>query len=451
MRYVQNTDDDRRDMLAAIGVGSIDELFRAVPAECREAAAEFPFPERLSDLELEAHIEGLAARQVPLSARPSFLGGGLYRHYVPAVVDAISSRGEFLTAYTPYQPEASQGSLQAFFEFQSMICALTGLDVANSSLYDGATALAEALLMARAAAGADARHKIFLSQGIHPEYRETVRTYFANLPFAIEEIPLAGDGRTPADEVRKRASEAVAVAFSSPTFFGTIEDARALARAAREAGAVTVQVFDPISLALLAPPGETGVDIACGEGQSLGSPPSFGGPLLGLLAARQSYLRQTPGRLVGRTKDLSGRTGYVLTLQTREQHIRRERATSNICTNSGLMALRATVYLAALGKEGLRDVARLTLERSRYAADEIAKLPGYALVYPRTPFFREFAVRCPRAASEVNRALARRGITGGLDLGRFDPEAADVMLFAVTEVNSPGEIDALAASLREIA
>jgi glycine dehydrogenase subunit 1 len=459
MRYVPHTADDVRDMLATIGVGSVDDLFRSVPRDLL-AQGDFPFPPRLSEQELMSHAAALAAKNTPVTARPCFLGGGAYRHYIPAIVDAIASRGEFLTAYTPYQPEASQGSLQAFFEFQSMVADLFALDVSNASLYDGATALVESLVMVQATRGGpgqpgEARKKILVSRGIHPEYIETLRTYYANLPYTIEEVPLtpaglAGEGMTSAAEVAARARDAIAFAFQSPTFHGTIEDARALSLAAHEAGAAAVQVCDPISLAILAPPGETGVDVACAEGQPLGNYPSFGGPYLGLIGARMEFLRRLPGRLVGETRDRDGKRGYVLTLQTREQHIRRERATSNICTNVGLVALRATVYLAALGKEGLRDVARICAERAHYAAAEIAKVPGYRLRYPGAAFWREFAVRCPRPAAEVNRGLAARGITGGLDLGRFDPDAADTMLVCVTEMTPREHIDRLVGALAEI-
>ncbi len=454
MRYVPHTPEDVRAMLEAIGARSIDDLFRAVPPELL-AHNDFPFPPRLSEAELIAHMEALAARNAALGARPTFLGGGCYRHYIPAVVDALAARGEFLTAYTPYQPEASQGSLQSFFEFQSMICELTALDVSNASLYDGATALAEALIMIHAVRGApggpaEGRKKVLVSRGVHPEYRATLATYARNLPWTIEELPFGEDGLTSPADVRARAADAFAVAYQSPAFHGAIEDTAALAEAAHAGGAAAVEVFDPIALALLAPPGETGADVACGDGQSLGNVPNFGGPHLGLLAARIEFLRRLPGRVVGETRDLDGKRAYVLTLQTREQHIRRERATSNICTNVGLVALRATIYLAALGREGLRDVARVCCERAHYAAERIAALPGYALRWPRAPFFKEFAVRCPRPAAEVNRELRRRGIGGGLDLGRFDPDAADTMLFCVTELNPRSDIDALVAALREI-
>jgi glycine dehydrogenase subunit 1 len=455
MRYVQHTEEDVRAMLDTIGVATLDDLFSRVPRELL-APEDYPFPPKLSDIELLAHMQRLAARNVSLGARPSFLGAGTYRRFVPPAVDAISSRGEFLTSYTPYQAEASQGSLQAFFEFQTMVSELAGLEVANASLYDGATALVESMLMVHAvkapasAGGPPIRRKFLVSKGIHPEYRATVRTFYANLPYQVEEVDLGPDGRTSAEEVRRRAADAVGFAFQSPSFYGTLEDAAALAEAAHAAGAQAVQVFDPHAATILASPGEAGVDVACGEGQGLGNPVSFGGPHLGLFAAKAEYIRRVPGRLVGRTTDLDGKTGYVLTLQTREQHIRRERATSNICTNVGLVVLRATVYLALLGKEGMRDVARISLERAHHLAERLAAIPGYALRFPSTPFFHEFALACPRPAALVNRALAERGITGGFDCGRVDPAEARTLLLAVTEMNPPEDLEALVRALEAI-
>jgi len=454
MRYVQHTEDDVREMLATIGVATVDDLFSRVPKELT-APKSYPFPRKLSDVELHAHMARLAAKNVSLGSRPSFLGAGTYRRFIPPTIDAISSRGEFLTSYTPYQPEASQGSLQAFFEFQTMVCELSGLDVANASLYDGATALVEAMLMvhavkAPASAGGTARRTFLVSKGVHPEYRRTLATYYHSLPYKIEEIDLGPDGRTSADEVKRRCADAVGFAFQSPSFMGTLEDGALLAEAAHAAGAVAVQVFDPHAATILASPGETGVDVACAEGQGLGNPVNFGGPHLGLLAAKSEYIRRLPGRLVGKTKDLDGKPGYVLTLQTREQHIRRERATSNICTNVGLVVLRATIYMALLGKQGLRDVAQISLERAHSLAERLAAIPGYALRYPGTPFFHEFALSCPRPAAEVVRTLAARGITGGFDVGRVDAAESRTMLLAVTEMNPPEDLDALVSALSEI-
>ncbi len=455
MRYVQNTPDDQREMLATIGVRSLDDLFRNVPPELLKQAAaserDRAFPERLCEADLLRHMEELAARNRPLGAGPSFLGAGCYRHYIPPVVDALASRGEFLTAYTPYQPEASQGSLQAFFEFQSLVCELVGLDVANASQYDGATALAEGLLMVHATGRGGRGAKVLLSEGIHPHSIATVRTYYANLPYEVETVPLGRDGLTDAAALDAALEGAgpgptvAAVAFQSPTFLGTIEDGAALARAAKAKGAVPIQVVNPIALALLAPPGETGVDVAVGDLQPCGIPPQLGGPHCGLLAARAEYIRKLPGRLVGQTVDQEGKVGYVLTLQTREQHIRRERATSNICTNVGLMALRATIYLSTLGREGLKKVAAVCVERAHYAAARVASLAGFALKYRDTPFFHEFVVACQRPAREVNARLRERGIAGGL-AHEDDPKA---MLLCVTEMTSIDDIERLVAALKE--
>ncbi|GIW71756.1 MAG: glycine dehydrogenase [Planctomycetota bacterium] len=450
MRYVPHTEDDVRAMLQRIGVADLDALFAEVPREVYHPDG-LPWPPRLSEAELRRHLEEIAARNVPLSSRPSFLGAGAYHHYIPAVVDALAARGEFLTAYTPYQPEASQGTLQVIFEFQTMVAELAGLEVANASLYDGATALVEALFMLQGGPGAAGeRRRVVLSTGIHPEYRQVVRTYYAHLPYEVVELPLDARGRTDLEALAAAAREAAVFAFQSPSFYGTIEDARAVCETARAAGAEVVQVFDPIGVAVLTSPGEAGAAAAVAEGQPLGIPVQFGGPHLGLLATRERYVRRMPGRLVGRTVDLEGRPGYVLTLQTREQHIRRERATSNICTNVGLMALRATIYLAALGRRGLETLATICLQRAHHAACRIAELPGFALRYPETPFFREVAVRCPVPAAEVNRHLEARGIIGGLDLGRFDPAEERTMLLCFTEMTTPADIERLLGALAEV-
>jgi glycine dehydrogenase subunit 1 len=447
MRYVPHTDDDVKAMLERIGVASVDELFAPVPRPLLERAArELEHPPKLAEAELETHLRALAAKNVPLSARPSFLGAGVYRHYIPAIVDAIQARGEFLTAYTPYQPEASQGTLQAFFEFQSMICELTGLDLSNASLYDGATALVEALMMVHAS-GQKGKALVVGGGGMHPDSWDVVRTYYSNLPYQAEAVALGPDGLAPRAELESRLAtgEYAALAFASPTFLGTVEDTEALAALAKKHGVVSIQAFNPIALALLLSPGEAGIDIAVGDGQACGVPPQYGGPHVGLLAAREAFMRRLPGRVVGQTRDADGKRAYVLTLQTREQHIRRERATSNICTNVGLMALRTTIYLATLGRQGLKDVARCCLERAHHAAERIAALPGYALAYPKTPFFHELVVRCPRPARDVNRELFARGIIGGHALADTND-----LLLCVTEMNPPAEIDALVTALKEI-
>jgi glycine dehydrogenase subunit 1 len=438
-------------MLAVIGEESVDALFRDVPDGLYNPAGP-EFPPALSEAELQRHMAAVAAQNTPLGAMPSFLGGGACRHYIPAVVDALASRGEFLTAYTPYQAEASQGTLQTIFEFQTMVGELAGLPLSNASLYDGATALVEAMFMVQGGPtgkkGAD-RTTVLVSAGVHPEYLETVRTYYESLPYEVEVLPLDDRGRTDLDALRDAASRAAVFAFQSPSFLGTIDDARAVCAAAREAGAEVVQVFCPIGGALLTSPGEAGASAAVAEGQPLGNPVNFGGPHLGLLAARQEYARKLPGRLVGWTRDVEGKPGYVLTLQTREQHIRRDRATSNICTNVGLVATRATIHMAALGKQGLRQVAEVCLERAHHAAERIAALPGFGLRFPKTPFFKEVAITCPLGVRELNARLFERGVIGGLDLGRFIPGEAQTMLLSFTELTTPGDIDALVRSLEE--
>jgi len=451
MRYVPHTDEDRQAMLETIGVATMGDLFAPVPGALR-APPDVPFPARLSEPELLRELTALARKNRPISAGPSFLGGGAYHHYISPVVDAICSRGEFLTAYTPYQAECSQGTLQAIFEFQSIVSELTGLPVANASMYDAASGLAEALSMLRdpRAARKGTPGRVVLSGGVHPEYVETVRTYFRSRPIEVEVLPLGEDARTDPDAFAASAEGAYAVAFQSPTFLGTIEDARALTTAAHGQSAKVVQVFSPIATALLTTPGEAGADVAVGEGQPLGVPLSFGGPYLGLFATTSEHVRRLPGRLVGQTVDRRGRRAYVLTLQTREQHIRREKATSNICTNVGLMALRACIHTALLGPEGLRQVARLSFARAHQLAERVCSLPGFALRYPGAPFFHEVAIALPLAASEVDAALAARGITGGLDLGRFDPADAHTMLFACTELTTGPDLDALVEALSSL-
>ncbi len=430
--YIANTDADRRAMLAAIGVASSDELFADIPPELRIEG--LSLPPALSEPELVAALSALAQRNRPAGAMPCFLGGGAHRHFIPAVVREVIGRSEFATAYTPYQAEISQGTLQAAFEFQSLVCELTGLDVANAGMYDGASALAEACLMAASVTG---RHRIALLSTVHPHAQAVTRTYAFGRGLAVDVMP---------PEAVTLSEGHACLAVQQPNFLGCLEDVDALAKAANAAGALFVVSVDPISLGLFRPPGDYGADIAVADGQSLGVPLSYGGPYVGLFACRQQYLRQMPGRLVGRTTDAQGRTGYVLTLQTREQHIRRERATSNICTSQQLVALAATVYLAALGKQGLRQVAELCYHKAHYAAERIAALPGYSLACEGV-FFKEFVVRCPGPPAEVNRALLERGIIGGLDVSDQIPGG---LLLCVTELNTRDEIDALVEGLREI-
>ena len=418
-------------MLERIGVASVDALFDDIPAQVRNPALTLPPP--LSEPELVRELSQMAARNHPVGEMPCFLGAGAYRHFIPSVVDYVIRQGAFATAYTPYQPEISQGTLQSIFEFQSLVCELTGMDVANAGMYDGAGALAEACLMAVRITG---RERLALLPTVNPGYQRVVRTYAEGHALAVDMLDA---GEAPGDE------HACLVA-QQPNFFGCLEDVGALEKRAHGAGALYVVVPEPVSLGMLKPPGEYGADIVVAEGQPLGIPLSFGGPYVGLFATRREHIRQMPGRLVGQTKDVEGRTGYVLTLQTREQHIRRERATSNICSNEQLCALAATVYLCAMGKQGMRRVAELCYHKAHYAADSIAALPGYSL--PLTgAFFKEFVVRCPRHPGEVNAALLERGIIGGLDVSG---QIESGMLLCVTEMNSREEIDGLVGALKEI-
>ncbi len=443
MKFLPTSDGERREMLAAMGARSIDDLFASVPAEVRRDP---DLPPPMSEIEIRRFIGGLAKKNVNARDTAFFLGAGVYHHYVSAIADQMLYRAEWLTAYTPYQPEISQGTLQSIFEFQTHVCLLTGLEVANASLYEGASALVEALLMAeRLSRG---RTKAVLSGAIHPEYRETVRTYFSNLGLELVEVPVGVDGTTDARALAAAVDEKTfAVAVQSPNFYGVVEDWAAGSAAAKAKGALSVAVIaEAASLALLRPPGEGGADIACGEAQSLGVPMHNGGPLLGFLSCRSEHQRQIPGRLAGMTKDAEGRRAFCLTLSTREQHIRREKATSNICTNQGLMALASNIHMSLLGKEGLREVARQCHAKAEYLKGEIAKLRGYRLPYGG-PTFNEFLVEAPEDAAGLLARLAARGILGGVPLSRFDPADRRRFLVAVTEMNERVEMDRLVAAL----
>jgi glycine dehydrogenase subunit 1 len=429
--YIPNTDEDRRAMLEAIGVATVDELFADVPPDLRIDGLDLP--PALDEQALLREMGALAARnRVPGDAMACFLGAGAYRHFIPSVVGHVISRSEFYTAYTPYQPEISQGTLQTMFELQSMVCELTGMDVANAGMYEGASALAEACLMACRITG---RERIAVLDTVHPAYLDVVRTYASGPGLAVDVV---SDGEL--------SEEHACLAVQHPNFFGCLEDVWSRQAAVHAAGALLIAVVDPISLGMLAPPGDWGADISVAEGQSLGWPVSFGGPYLGLFACREQYLRQMPGRVVGRTTDLDGRTGYVLTLQTREQHIRRERATSNICTSQQLVGLAATVYLAAVGRQGLRQIAETCYHRSHYAAERIAALPGYSLAF-EAPFFKEFTVRCPAPVQQVLDRLLERGIVGGLDVS---DRVENGLLVCVTEANPKDEIDRLVEALASL-
>jgi glycine dehydrogenase subunit 1 len=447
-RYLPVSDEDRAAMLEAIGVDSIEDLLTSIPGALR-VDGDLRLPRPLPEPELLGHLSDLASRNADASSCPFFLGGGAYRHHVPAAVDPLLSRQEFFTTYTPYQPEIAQGTLQAVFEFQSLVCLLTGLPVANASLYEGASAAVEAMLLAgRSTRG---RHRYLVARSVHPEYRETLGTYLGNLGLAVEEIPWGEDGRVDEDALAGAlGDDVVAVAVQSPNVFGVVERLDRLSAASRAQGAVPVGLLnEPYALGMLRSPGELGCSIAAGEMAPLGTSLSFGGPYLGFLAAEERFLRGMPGRLAGQTVDLEGRRGFVLTLSTREQHIRREKATSNICTNQGLNALAATITLCLLGPEGLRRAAALCHERSRQTLRELASIPGVRPVF-RAPCFNEFAVELPHPAVEVHQALAERGVLAALPLSRWFPDREREALFATTELTRESEIRALGEALREV-
>ena len=444
MPYVFNTDEDRRAMLAAIGVDSVERLFDSIPREMRLSRS-LDLPPAMGEMELTAHMSELARRNHSAAERVCFLGGGSYDHFVPAVVDALASRGEFYTSYTPYQPEVSQGNLQAMFEYQTLITQLTGLDVSNASLYDGGSAAVEAALMCVSVTG---RHgKVVTAASVHPEYRQILATYFADLDIELVTVGTARGTIDPAELAAAVDERTACVLVQQPNFFGCIEHMESIAKAAHDKGALLVVSFDPISLGLLKRPGDYGADIAVAEGQSLGTPMLYGGPYLGIMACREQFVRRMPGRIAGQTVDRQGRRCWVLTLQTREQHIRREKATSNICTNQGLFALRAAIYLAELGPQGLRETAELCLQKSRYAARKLAGVSGLSPAFDR-PTFKEFVIRAER--QNVERMLAGAyadGFFAGVALGRWYPELDDCFLVAVTEKRTKQEIDRLSASL----
>jgi len=444
--YIPNTDADRAAMLATVGVRSVDELFADIPSGARARGLDLPAP--LAEMEAVRHMRELAEQNKDLGHFACFLGAGAYRHYIPSIVGHVIGRSEFYTAYTPYQPEVSQGTLQTIYEYQSMLTELTGMDAANASMYEGASALAEAVIMALVVTG---RHRVVMARTVHPQYRDVARTYGEGRDVRFEEVGPALDGSfdgrlTAATAQAALDGDTAALVVQQPNFLGSVEDLRALAEAAHAVGALLVVAINPIALALLEPPGAAGADIVIGEGQPLGIPLAYGGPWLGIFAARDKYVRQMPGRIVGMTTDVDGRRGFVLTLQTREQHIRRERATSNICTNVALCALASTVYLSTLGKSGLRQVANLCLQKAHYLADRVAALPGYTLAN-RAPFFNELVLRSPRPVDEVRAALAGQGILAGYPLGRDYGELADALLLCTTELNTRDEIDRLVAAL----
>jgi len=452
MNYVQHTEADKAAMLAAMGKRSIDELFETIPPDCRYQG-ELPVEPALTEDALLREMKALADRNVSADDHASFLGAGLYRHFCPALVDNLVSRTEFWTAYTPYQPEASQGTLISILEWQTMMCRLTGMSVSNASLYDGATAVVEAVLMAlrlkqeaKAPAG-----RVLVSQGVHPDARGALATYLKSLGVKLVEIALE-DGATPSGGISQLAgNDVAAVVVQSPNFFGVVEDVESLCHAAHAFEAFAVVSADPVALSVLEAPGRQGADMVCGEATPMGNQPWFGGPGVGYLCGRMEHVRQMPARIAGETVDAQGRRAVVLTFQTREQHIRRAKATSNICTSQQLMALRATIWMSLLGKEGFVELGRTNLSRAHYAAERLSKIPGYALAYPNRPFFKEFTLKTPLPAAKLNQVLLKRHeIIGGYDLGRLDKSHANHWLLAVTDMNTKDEIDRLATALESI-
>lgn len=446
MNYIPHTDFERREMLDTIGVNKLDDLFDAVPAKYR-----FPdlnLPEALTEMEALWELQSLADANADMNHYACFLGAGAYNHYIPSLVDHVIRRGEFFSAYTPYQPEVSQGTLQAIFEFQSMIGNLTGFEICTASHYDGATAFTEAALMAINITG---RRKVVVSPAVHPHYRQTLRTY---VQFKTD-LRVTGDESADTvsriDELLNLVDEDTAcLCIANPNFFGQFEEVSGIAEQVHAKGALLVTAVNPMSLGLFKPPADYGVDVAVGEGQPLGIPLSFGGPYLGFFATRREFMRRIPGRIVGETVDKEGRRGYVLTLKTREQDIRREKATSNICTNQGLMALAACVYMSALGRHGLRQVAELCYHKAHYAADRIGRLDGYT-VWNNRPFFNEFVVECPLPVSEINDYLLNEhDIIGGFDLSKDYPHLRNHMLVCCTETNTRDEIDELIEALSKL-
>ena len=430
--YTPNTDSDRRVMLDEIGVASVEELFKDIPAQHRNPDLNIPHP--LSEFELRLEIEAMAKENLVPGDYACFLGAGSYRHHVPAVVRQLATRSEFMTAYTPYQPEVSQGTLQSHYEFQSLVCQLTGMDVANAGMYDGASALAEAALMA---ARITKLQRIVVLDTVSPRYREVLQTFVQAPGINIDTV---------SGEPGALEDGTACLVVQQPNYFGYMEDLGALSELAHSQGALLVVYADPVSLGMFRPPGDYDADIVVAEGQSLGVAPTYGGPYVGIFACKKRYVRQMPGRIVGKTVDTLGRTGYVLTLQTREQHIRRESATSNICTAVGLIALMATIYMASYGKQGLKHTAELCYHKAHYAASLIDEIPGYSLPLSGT-FFREFVVQCPGPPSRINERLLEYDIIGGLDVSAHVPNG---MLLCCTEVNTRDEIEALAEALKEI-
>ncbi|MEG6522259.1 aminomethyl-transferring glycine dehydrogenase subunit GcvPA [Desulfotomaculum sp. 1211_IL3151] len=442
MKFIPHTDNELCQMLQAIGMENTDQLFQDIPPQVR-LNRELAVAGGLTEMELQHHMAALAGQNQGVDQTICFLGAGAYDHYVPSAVKHILSRAEFYTAYTPYQPEISQGVLQSIFEYQSMVCLLTGMDAANASMYDGASALAEAALMACAVTR---RERVLVAKTVHPEYREVVKTYLHGPAIDISEVAFEQGVTQLTDLDNKLDKNTAAILVQYPNFFGCIEDLVQMADKAHAVGALLVVCADPIALGLLKSPGQCGADIVVGEGQSLGIPLSYGGPYLGFMVCKEKLVRKMPGRIVGQTVDVDGKRGYVLTLQAREQHIRRDKATSNICSNQALCALAATVYLSLVGRRGLRQVAELCLQKTAYAKKLLSSLPGYQLPWP-TPVFKEFVLKTKVSPEKINQELLKDNILGGLDLGIYYPELAGHMLFCVTEKRNRQEIELLAQRL----
>jgi len=444
--YIPNTEEDQKEMLKEIGARSIEDLFCSIPQNLR-LKTDLDLPSSLSEMELVNELKGLSRKNAHLDEYVSFLGAGSYDHFIPALVDHLSSRSEFYTSYTPYQAEASQGMLQTTYEYQSLICKLFQMDVCNASLYEGATALVEAAVLAHRV---NHGKKILVAKTLHPEYRQVLTTYInKTLGLSIVEIDYENGVTDLAKLEKKINKETACVVIQNPNFFGCLEKVNEIEEITHQTDSLYIVSLDPISLGLVIPPGEYNADIAVGEGQALGGKLNFGGPYLGIFTSKKDFLRKIPGRIAGETTDKKGRKGFVLTLQTREQHIRRERATSNICTNQALNALRAAIYLSTLGEEGLAKVAHLCLQKSHYAAKRIYQIPGFEPTFT-SPFFKEFAVKCPISPHKINKLLWDNKILGGFDLGRFYPELKNSLLFSVTEKRTREEIDKLTLLLEDI-
>ncbi len=444
---IPNTEEDQKEMLKELGAKSIEELFDSIPQSLR-LKADIDIPSSLSEMELVKELRKLSEKNANLDEYVSFLGAGSYDHFIPALIGHLSGRSEFYTSYTSYQAEASQGMLQAIYEYQSLICQLFKMDVCNASLYDGATALAEAVILAHKV---NRRSTVLLSKSLHPEYRQVLTTYIKKtLGLSIIEIDCQNGVTDLAQLKEKVSNDTSCVIVQNPNFFGCLEGVNEIEEITHQAGSIYIVSVDPISLGLLIAPGEYDADIAVGEGQVLGNALNFGGPCLGIFTCKKKFLRKIPGRIVGETTDKEGRKGFVLTLQTREQHIRRERATSNICTNQALDALRAAIYLSALGEKGLTEVAELCLQKSHYAARRICQIPGFEFAFS-TPFFKEFAVRCPVPSDRINKLLWDNKILGGFQLRRLYPQMGNCLLFCITEKRTREDIDKLIRLLEGMA